>query len=57
MRLRQDIADNRAANENSKTQINELQNEIVSKILFSQLFVLLYLLYADLRMNCSLFNL
>jgi len=27
-RLRQDIADNRAANENSKTQINELQNEI-----------------------------
>ena len=57
MRLRQDIADNRAANENSKTQINELQNEIVSKILFSQLFVLLYLFYADLRMNCSLFNL
>jgi len=27
-RSRQDIADNRAANENSKTQINELQNEI-----------------------------
>ena len=29
-RLRKEIADNKSKNENSKTQINELQNEIVS---------------------------
>jgi len=29
-RLRKEIADNKSKNKNSKTQINELQNEIVS---------------------------
>ena len=33
-KLVKEVADSKSTNENSKTQINELQNEIVSNLLF-----------------------
>ena len=33
-KLGKEVADSKSTNENSKTQINELQNEIVSNLLF-----------------------